>query len=81
LVKKIIIVKNATAYTWDWYCHQVVDRASLACSNILIQSLCNSFSGMFHLNKHFQEKGNFIQGKYIFSRYFPKGKVLISSPG
>jgi hypothetical protein len=30
LVKKIIIVKNATAYTWDWYCHLVVDRASLA---------------------------------------------------
>jgi len=27
-VKKIIIVKNATAYTWDWYCHLVVDRAS-----------------------------------------------------
>jgi hypothetical protein len=29
LCKKIIIVKNATAYTWDWYCHLVVDRASL----------------------------------------------------
>jgi hypothetical protein len=29
LVKKIFIVKNATAYTWDWYCHLVVDRASL----------------------------------------------------
>jgi hypothetical protein len=29
LVKKIIIVKKATAYTWDWYCHLVVDRASL----------------------------------------------------
>jgi hypothetical protein len=29
LGKKIIIVKNATAYTWDWYCHLVVDRASL----------------------------------------------------
>jgi hypothetical protein len=29
LVKKIIIVKNATAYTWDWFCHLVVDRASL----------------------------------------------------
>jgi hypothetical protein len=29
LVKKSIIVKNATAYTWDWYCHLVVDRASL----------------------------------------------------
>jgi hypothetical protein len=29
LVKKIIIVKNAIAYTWDWYCHLVVDRASL----------------------------------------------------
>jgi hypothetical protein len=28
--KKIIIVKYATAYTWDWYCHLVVDRASLA---------------------------------------------------
>ncbi len=29
LVKKIIIVRNTTAYTWDWYCHLVVDRASL----------------------------------------------------
>jgi hypothetical protein len=29
LGKKILIVKNATAYTWDWYCHLVVDRASL----------------------------------------------------
>jgi hypothetical protein len=29
LGKKIIIVKNATAYTWDWYCHLVVDRATL----------------------------------------------------
>jgi hypothetical protein len=28
LGKKIIIFKNATAYTWDWYCHLVVDRAS-----------------------------------------------------
>jgi hypothetical protein len=32
LVKKIIIVKNATAYTWDWYCHLVVDKASLMSS-------------------------------------------------
>jgi hypothetical protein len=23
------LLKNATAYTWDWYCHLVVDRASL----------------------------------------------------
>ncbi len=29
LGKKIIIVKNATAYTWDRYCYLVVDRASL----------------------------------------------------
>ncbi len=29
LGKKIIIIKNATAYTWDWDCHLVVDRASL----------------------------------------------------
>jgi hypothetical protein len=29
LGKKIIIVKNTTAYTWDWYCHLVVDVASL----------------------------------------------------
>jgi hypothetical protein len=28
LGKKIIIVKDATAYTWDWYCQLVVDRAS-----------------------------------------------------
>jgi len=28
LAKKIIIAKNATAYTWDWYCHLVFDRAS-----------------------------------------------------
>jgi hypothetical protein len=30
LGKKIIIEKNAKAYTWDWNCHLVVDRASLA---------------------------------------------------
>jgi hypothetical protein len=35
LGKKIIIVKNATAYTWDWYCHLVVDRASLLAKKIL----------------------------------------------
>jgi hypothetical protein len=29
LGKKLIIVKNTIAYTWDWYCHLVVDRASL----------------------------------------------------
>jgi len=29
LGKKIILVKNARAYTWDWYCHLVVDKASL----------------------------------------------------
>jgi hypothetical protein len=29
LVKKFILVKNAAAYTCDWYCHLVVDRASL----------------------------------------------------
>jgi hypothetical protein len=34
LGKKIIIVKNATAYTWDWYCHLVVDRASLDNSTV-----------------------------------------------
>jgi hypothetical protein len=34
LVKKIFIVKNATAYTWDWYCHLVVDRASLCQPNV-----------------------------------------------
>ncbi len=28
MAKKIIIAKNATAYTWDWYCHLVFDRAS-----------------------------------------------------
>jgi hypothetical protein len=41
LVKKIIIVKNATAYTWDWYCHLVVDRASLSpfCFVLLLPSV------------------------------------------
>jgi len=29
LGKKSLLLKNATAYTWDWYCHLVVDRASL----------------------------------------------------
>jgi hypothetical protein len=29
LGKKIIILKKATAYNWDWYCHLMVDRASL----------------------------------------------------
>ncbi len=29
LVKKSLLLKNETAYTWDWYCHLVVDRASL----------------------------------------------------
>jgi len=24
-----MVVKNTTAYTWDWYCHLVGDRASL----------------------------------------------------
>jgi hypothetical protein len=28
LLKKSLLLKNATAYTWDWYCHLVVDRAS-----------------------------------------------------
>jgi hypothetical protein len=27
LVKEIMVVKNATAYTWDWYCRLVGDRA------------------------------------------------------
>jgi hypothetical protein len=37
LGKKIIIVKNATAYTWDWYCHLVVDRASLHCHSFILE--------------------------------------------
>jgi hypothetical protein len=24
-----MVVLNTTAYTWDWYCHLVGDRASL----------------------------------------------------
>jgi hypothetical protein len=32
LGKKKLLLKNATAYTWDWYCHLVVDRASLITS-------------------------------------------------
>jgi hypothetical protein len=38
LGKKIIIVKNATAYTWNWYCHLVVDRASLL-DSVIIEGL------------------------------------------
>jgi hypothetical protein len=37
LGKKIIIVKNATAYAWYWYCHLVVDRASLKGENFNCQ--------------------------------------------
>jgi len=33
--KKIIIDKNTTVYTWDWYCHLGVDRASLKCKVVL----------------------------------------------
>jgi hypothetical protein len=41
-VRKIIIVKNATAYTWDWYCHLVVDRASLELFLMLMPNLSSS---------------------------------------
>jgi hypothetical protein len=44
LVKKIIIVKNATAYTWDWYCHLVVDRASLSMGSVLVYTTFNKHS-------------------------------------
>jgi hypothetical protein len=41
LGKKIIIVKNETAYTWDWYCHLVVDRASLdSCGSLRLLLYC-----------------------------------------
>ncbi len=39
LVKKIIFVKNTTAYTQDWYCHLVVDRASLSVCSSIYQSV------------------------------------------
>jgi hypothetical protein len=29
LVKEITVVKNTAAYTWDWHCHLVGDRALL----------------------------------------------------
>jgi hypothetical protein len=48
LVKKIIIVKNATAYTRDWYGHLGVDRASLVImARIFIKNeknICVNFS-------------------------------------
>jgi hypothetical protein len=46
LVKKVIIVKNATAYTGDWYCHLVVDRASLAKSVVKIVKFDGRFLSM-----------------------------------
>jgi hypothetical protein len=42
LGKKIIIVKNATAYTWDWYCHLVVDRASLWQQDFILLNKCSA---------------------------------------
>jgi hypothetical protein len=57
LAKKIFIVKNATAYTWDWYCHLVVDRASLLfkiCSDIFEHISFQSLS--FKLNKQDLQK-------------------------
>jgi hypothetical protein len=50
LVKKIIIVKNATAYTWDWYCHLVVDRASLAVKLLVLMSRPTDISFISQLN-------------------------------
>ena len=29
LVKETMVVKKAVAYTWDWHCHLVGDRASM----------------------------------------------------
>ncbi len=31
-----MVVQNTTAYTWDWYCHLVGDRASLLDSRIFL---------------------------------------------
>jgi hypothetical protein len=45
LGKKIIIVKNATAYTWDWYCHLVVDRASFKSSLIVFVNFVKCLKG------------------------------------
>ncbi len=43
LGKKIIIVENAIAYTWDWYCHLLVDRASFEyIIKLLLKSLLAS---------------------------------------
>ncbi len=39
LSKKIIIVKNATAYTWDWYCHLVDEPHSIAAMTLFIMTL------------------------------------------
>jgi hypothetical protein len=52
LVKKIIIVKNATVYTWDWYCHLVVGRASfrLIVININLQTR-KDMSGLLWLKE------------------------------
>jgi hypothetical protein len=47
LGKKIIIVKNATAYTWDWYCHLVVDRASFL--SLFLSFLKMELANAFHL--------------------------------
>jgi hypothetical protein len=52
LGKKIINVKNATAYTLDWYCHLVVDRASLVRYNLNIVLLLRS-EGPYSQNLNF----------------------------
>ncbi len=54
LVKKIFIVKNATAYTWDWYCHLVVDRASFGSQepSLHLQTwVCVCTIHFFHIRK------------------------------
>jgi hypothetical protein len=46
-----MVAKNTTAYTWDWYCHLVVDGASLLLNLNMLECLPLSLTKALIKNK------------------------------
>ncbi len=58
-----MLVKNTTAYTWDWYCHLVGDRASLLVL-VTLTLLGSQYNFTFLASNEWVHKaGVFIPGK------------------
>jgi hypothetical protein len=60
------LLRNATAYAWDWYCHLVSDRARLTCWVTITKRFTLTTVlevGVFYLQKDNYKERVLVQNK------------------